>query len=72
MYPNRSRYFLDKFEKATNKEHGKLILVLRMVKYRFMEDGQCPEEFSSPNESSLTPSMTEMYSRQLEQQRNAL
>ena len=25
MYPNCSKYFLDKFEKATNKKLGKLI-----------------------------------------------
>ena len=75
MYPNRSKYFLDKFEKATNKKYGKLILDLRpntLEKDRFMEDEKCEEKAPSLVQSSSTPSMSQMYSQQLEQQRNAL
>ena len=37
-----------------------------------MEDEQCKEKAPSLVQSSSTPSMTQMYSQQLEQQRNAL
>ena len=38
----------------------------------FIEDGQCEVKVPSLNKYSLTPSMTQMYSQQLKQQRNAL
>ena len=68
MYSNRSKYFLDKFEKATNKRYGTLILNLcpnTMEKGRFIKDEHGEEKSFSLNKSSLIPSMTLMYSQQL-------
>ena len=66
MYPNRSKYFLDKFEKAFNKKYGKLIIDLHpntREQDRLMEDGQFEEKIPALDKSSLTPSMTQMYSQ---------
>ena len=52
-----------------------MILDLRpntLEKDRFMEDVKCEEKAPSLVQSSSTQSMAQMYSQQLEQQRNAL
>ena len=70
MYPNRSKYFLNEFERATNKKHGELVKDLHPItreKDRFMGDGQCEEKVPSLDKSSSTSSMTQVYSQQLEQ-----
>ena len=58
MYSNRSKYFLDKFEKATNKRYEK-IDTGSSPKYdgkrSFMKDEQCEERVNSLNKSSSTP-----------------
>ena len=77
MYPGDSSNFLKKFNKATSKPYGKLILDLRpniLEKDRFItgDDDDNEKKVPSLDKSSSTPSMTQMYSQQLEQQRNAL
>ena len=75
MYPNCYKYFLDKFERATNKKHWKLMIDLHpnnRGKDCFMEDGQCEQEASSFNRSSEDLTLTQLYFQQVKQQRNAL
>ena len=79
IYPGDSSNFIKKFKKATSKPYGKLILDLGpniLEKDRFVmrddDDDDNEKKVPSLDNSFLTPSMTQMYSQQLEQQRKAL
>ena len=71
-YPN-SKYFLDTFEKATNNKYGIIDLHSNTrEKDSFMEDGQFEEKVPALDKSSSIPSRTQVYSQQLQKQKNAL
>ena len=67
MYPGDSSNFLKKFNKATSKPYGKLILDLRpniLEKDRFIigdDDNDNEKKVPSLDKLSSTPSMTQMY-----------
>ena len=81
MYPGDSSNFLKKFNKVTSKPFGKLTLDLPpniLEQDRFItgdddddDDDDNEKKVLSLDKSSSTPSMTQMHSQQLEQQKYA-